>query len=382
MTDILFQISRFVFLLSFAAFLSIALIVTFHFIRAAVRTNLIRVLKKRYEQQIQNFLFSNAVEKRNFPRIPKISFLNRKALEEVLISYVELTPLFSQSYNRLTELWESLNYPEQNIKNLRSRNKSKRSNACLALGAFCYDPAKKHVRELLQDPSEKVKWTASWALLRMRDEKNLQRILESVSHAGRFGLVQLQPDLYALSREGVFSLEEALQHPEPEVRILALGIVGRLRQHEFVRFIERLLVDPVLDVRMKALSALIDMSPRSLSLEPEEGKNNEKKQGVQKKEYRLSQDLEIILGERIQQGTWEETAKVLQVIGSWKLNKFIPDVEGQVTHLHPWVRYRALETLLQLGSEGRKRANSILTEYRHIIFPIFEDLDVRNDIQE
>ncbi|MBI4972004.1 MAG: hypothetical protein HZC17_09280 [Candidatus Omnitrophica bacterium] len=224
--------------------------------------------------------------------------------------------------------------------------------------------SRREIRELLHAPSEKIRWSATRALLALQDEKSLPRILESMSHLGRFGLVQLEPDLFEVGKDGVFSLEEALQHPEPDVRMLALGIAGRLRQTALIRFVARLLEDPILDVRMRALGALTEMSSPT-------GKNNV-----------LSGDVETILSGRLEQATWEETARILQVIGAWKLKKFIPDVENQVTNLHPWVRYRALETLLLLGAEGRRRANAILSEYRHIVFPILEDLDVRNDIQD
>ena len=226
------------------------------------------------------------------------------------------------------------------------------------------DLSRREIRELLHSPSEKIRWQATRSLLAHRDEKSLPKILESVSHSGRFGLVQLQPDLFEVGREGVFSLEEALQHPEPDVRMLALGIVGRLKQAAFIRFITRLLEDPILDVRMKALGALVDMSSEG------------------KKDVKLSPDTESILSERLSDSSWEETARILQVIGAWKLKKFIPEVENQVTNLHPWVRYRALATLLQLGPDGRKRVDVILSEYRHIVFPILEDLDVKNDIQD
>jgi len=109
---------------------------------------------------------------------------------------------------------------------------------------------------LLQQPNQKLRWAAALALLSLKDEKSLPPILESVKGNQWFSLVQFQPDLYLLSKEGIFSLEEVLQHPEPEIRILALGIVARLKQREFLRFVVRMIEDPILEVRMKALAAL------------------------------------------------------------------------------------------------------------------------------
>ncbi|MBI4397798.1 MAG: HEAT repeat domain-containing protein [Candidatus Omnitrophica bacterium] len=301
------------------------------------------------------------------PRLNVSGKLEGRNLENFLRKLLDETGFLGLAYDKLCFLWKSLGFCEENIRKLKSRFEGARIRACFLLGTFGADTALRMIRECLEDVSEKVRWAAAYSLLRLHDEKSLSRILESVGYSGsgRFSLIQLQRDLYTLGREGVFSLEEALQHPEPDMRILALGIAGSVGQMDLMDFIVRLLEDPVLDVRMKALSALIQFSRKKEMKDPQS---------------ELPQAVQAVLATRLAQSSWEETARILQVIGSWKISKFIPEIENQATHLHPWVRYRALETLLQMGEEGRKRIQFILSEHRHIVFPILEDLDVKNDI--
>jgi len=87
-------------------------------------------------------------------------------------------------------------------------------------------------------------------------------------------------------------------------------------------------------------------------------------------------DLEEVLQYRLARASWVEVARILQVIRAWKMKKFLTTTERLITHLHPWVRYRALETLLSLGEEGRERTRAILVEHRHIVFPVLEDLNI------
>ena len=237
----------------------------------------------------------------------------------------------------------------------------------LRLGLSGRDEVKPGIRKRLYDSSEKVRWAAVLALLNLRDGFSLEPILESVKKMGRFALVELQPFFSQLSKEGIFSLEEALNHAEPEVRGLALGIMGQLKQPDALKFLRRLLNDPVLDVRMKALAVLIEHAPSRKGAEAGGGLG-------------LSEEFEAIFEDRLNLASWEETARILQAVGAWRMKKLIPQVEVRVTHLHPWVRYRALETLFQLDEEGRRLARQILSEHRHIIFPIFEDLDIGHDL--
>ncbi|GEM_PF-3580055 len=376
MTDSSFQLARFVFFFLSASFASLFVLLFLRFARYKFRALRLKNLEKKYGYELKNYLFSIS-RTEHLPWLKAKGKNSRKALEELLLKQLFETGFSGAPYKKLIYLWESNGFPDENMKKLRSRREGDRVRGCLALGYFKHDPARRQIRDLLQDPSEKVRWAATFSLFGLRDERSLPRILESVSHSGRFSLIQLQYDLFELSREGVFSLEEALQHPEADVRILALGIVGRLGQIDFIRFISKLLEDPVLDVRMKALAALIDLANENIL---RQSHISDKKADA--RVVKLPAELESVLSERLEQGTWEETARILQVIGSWKLAKFFPEIENQVTHLHPWVRYRALETLLQLGPEGRRRANAILSEHRHIVFPILEDLDVKNDIQE
>lgn len=352
MMELLTSASQFIFLILLAALISSFLLIGFYSLRYFFWQKLVGNLRNRFEYELKNYLFSESPSRR-FPGLSK-------RIEVLLISQLEQTGFSGSAYSRLSEIWHSLGLGETNLRRLSSRRERERAGSALTLSLFRYEKAKRPIRNLLQDPSEKVRWAAGIALLGLKDEQSLQYILESVRGSSLFSLIQLQPDLYELGREGVFSLEEALQHPEADVRILTLGIVARLKQEIFLRFLGRLLEDRVLDVRMKALSALAEI-----------GKGSSSGSG------KLPQELEEILSSRLGQASWEEIARILQVVGAWKLKKFISDVETQVTHLHPWVRYRALETLLQLGEEGRRRALVILEDHRHIVFPIFEDLDVR-----
>jgi len=367
MNSIIFELSRFVFFLLLASSAYLVFILLFYSTKRYFNNLRIKYLDKNFSSDLKKYLFSDS--KIIPPAWFKVKARSlRRSLEDFLIKQVNLTTENPAAFQRLIRVWETLGFPEENIKRLRSIKESEKVRACLSLGVFRHSPACRSVRELLHVPSEKTRWAATFSLFNMRDEKSLQRILESISHPGRFSLIQLQPEIYELSKEGIFSVEEALQHPESEVRMLSLGLVGRLKQNEFIRFVGRLLEDPILDVRMKALNAMVEMGI--------EGKSSAKKN------VQLSQELEGILARRLEESSWEEMARILQVIGVWRVKRFIPEVESQATHLHPWVRYRALETLLQLGPEGRRRLDVIVAEYRHIVFPILEDLDVRNDVQE
>jgi len=336
-----------------------------------VKQNIYSIQKKKWIAELEEYLTEeDSIDSvKEFDQTP---WIFRGFLEDFIIeAFVEFKQDVDQA-EKIKLLWEKLGFNQKNTKLLLSRSEHRKVRAVLILGIFQQKDLISKIRRHLQDSSKKVRWATAFALFSLKDEKSIQHILEAIHDVSLFNLVQIQPYLYELGREGVFSLEESLQHPEPDIRILALGIITRLRQKEFVNFLLRLVDDPILDVRMKALSALVSMSTP-------QAKSNSSAMELNDK---IMVKLEGVLEQQLQKASWQETARILQVIGACKIKSFLAFVEEQITHLHPWVRYRALETLLLLGKEGKLKAKAILEEHRHLVFPIFQDLDLRHDISE
>ncbi len=329
-------------------------------------------VEKKYAYDLDNFLHSNA-RKKSLPWLKQKSRYLKRCVEDLLL---ERLINFSNSKaikEKIQFLWESLRYPEQNFKYLKSNNDKKRIRASLVFAAFQYVEAVSQLKILLKDSSDKVRWASAFALLQLKDETSIELVLESIRGDGAFDLIQLQPDLQSLGKEGVLSLEETLQNPESNIRILALGIMSQLKQKDFLLCVTPLIEDPILEVRMKAMKAIIDLS----STEKSGGKlvAPKKNTSSSRVEVQCKKFIENAIEAKFKTASWPELARVLQMIGSLKLKRFTPEIKELVTHLHPWVRYRALETLMELGLEGKRAVREILDENHHLVFPIFEDLD-------
>jgi len=278
MTLYLINLSQFVFLFLLASLLSLLLFIFSCYFVSSIRQKALNYYIRKYGYELKNYLLSES-QLSSLKWLQTKGSIKRNLIEELLLYTMgSLQPISDITFERFNYLWQSLGYEEKSIKCIGSRNSAKQIRACLLLGLFRYDKAKTELRPLLQQSNQKLRWAAALALLSIKDEKSLRPILESVKGNQWFSLVQFQPDLYLLSKEGIFSLEEVLQHPEPEIRILALGIVGRLKQREFLRFVVRMIEDPILEVRMKALAALSALGLPKKTKQHEEKISREKKQ--------------------------------------------------------------------------------------------------------
>jgi len=158
--------------------------------------------------------------------------------------------------DKVIDLYSLAGFTEKRLKQLRSRLKSRRSDAARRLGRICDPGAVPHLKRLLGDDKEEVREAALYALGRIGTRESLEAMLEAMDLADRWGQEKVAETMDDVGEESRLFLVELLKDENPARRAFAADVMGRIGGAEEAAHLEKALSDKELDVRARAADSL------------------------------------------------------------------------------------------------------------------------------
>jgi len=296
-----------------------------------VATKVIGMLWDRYKRRRQASLKSLALEFLHTGnaeaklRLRNLARVDALILKAILLELSEQASGMQQS--RATELYEFSGIADKEIRTLR-RSWFWWSRAASAhnLGQMHIQRAKNDLIEALGDRSIEVRLEATWAIGHMGFVDTLPLIMESMSHFFKIAALRMDAFIFEMGPPALPLLLDLCKHPEQEIQLLAIHLVGEFKDLGTLGVLLSLLDSQNLEIRIAACKAIGSIGdPSGLS-------------GIIP---------------YLKDSAWQMRAQAAKQFGR---NRFTPAIPGLLKCLEDrawWVRLNAGEALSQMGNGGR-----------------------------
>lgn len=226
----------------------------------------------------------------------------------------------------LEELYEVSGFFNSDIRDLKhSWLWWKRAAAAHNLGQMRIRRAKGHLINALRDPHTEVRLEATWALGHMHFVDTLPHIMKSMSQFFKVAALRMDAFIFELGKPALPILLELCRHPEQEIRLLAVHLVGEFKDKDALNTLLDMLGSPDAEIRLasgKALGAIGD--PKGLEA----------------------------LIEFMKDPHWAMRAQVAKQLGHNGHSGAIPELLKGLEDREWWVRFNSGEALSKLGKPG------------------------------
>lgn len=179
------------------------------------------------------------------------------ALEDVLLRMSD--EVGEEGKARVMRLYRLGGFYDRRIKELRSRFKSRRSDAARRLGRIGDPGAVPALGQLLKDGKTEVREAALYALGRIGTPQSFQVMLTALDEGDRWAQEKIAEAAEEVGDESRRFLAEMMEDEDPFRRAFAAEILGVVGGAEEAVLLERALEDPHVDVRARAASSLGNM---------------------------------------------------------------------------------------------------------------------------
>ncbi len=296
-----------------------------------VVTKVTGIIWGRYKRKRETYLKSLALE---FLRTGNDEAKNRlkdlRRADSAILKAIllELTEEFSGiQQSRATELYESSGIADKEIRTLkRSWFWWLRATAAHNLGQMRVKRAKNDLIEALRDKSIEVRLEATWAIGHMGFVDTLPLIMESMSHFFKMAALRMDAFIFEMGGPALPLLLDLCKHPEQEIQLLAIHLVGEFKDPGTLKVLSSLLDSQNLEIRLAACKAIGSIGdPSGLS-------------GIIP---------------YLEDSAWQMRAQAAKQLGR---NHFTPAIPGLLKCLEDrawWVRLNTGEALSQMGEKGR-----------------------------
>jgi len=180
--------------------------------------------------------------------------------------------------------------------------------------------------EALRDKSIEVRLEATWAIGHMGFVDTLPLIMESMSHFFKIAALRMDAFIFEMGSPALPLLLDICKHPEQEIQLLAIHLVGEFKDPGTVKVLSSLLDSQNLEIRLAACKAIGSIGdPSGLS-------------GIIP---------------YLEDSAWQMRAQAAKQFGR---NSFTPAIPGLLKCLEDkawWVRLNAGEALSRMGESGR-----------------------------
>jgi len=246
-------------------------------------------------------------------------------LKAILLELSEGLSGIEQS--RATELYEFSGIADKEIGTLRrSRFWWLRAASAHSLGQMRVKRAKSDLVQALGDTNMEVRLEATWAIGHMGFVDTLPLIMESMSHFFKMAALRMDAFIFEMGAPALPLLLDLCKHPEQEIQLLAIHLVGEFKDPGTLKVLLSLLDSQNLEIRLAACKAIGSIGdPSGLS-------------GIIP---------------YLEDSAWQMRAQAAKQFGR---NSFTPAIPGLLKCLEDkawWVRLNAGEALSQMGEEGR-----------------------------
>ena len=245
--------------------------------------------------------------------------------KEILLELSEEASGIEQS--RATELYEFSGITDKEIRTLRrSWFWWLRAASAHNLGQLRVKRAKNDLIRALSDKNIEVRLEATWAIGHMGFVDALPLIMESMSHFFKIAALRMDAFIFEMGAPALPLLMDLCKHPEWEIQLLAIHLVGEFKDPGTIEVLLPLLDSQNLEIRLAACKATGSIGdPSGLS------------------------DMVPYL----EDSAWQMRAQAAKQFG---INHFTPAIPGLLKCLEDkawWVRLNAGEALSRMGENGR-----------------------------
>lgn len=303
-----------------------------------VVTKVTGVLWDKYKRKRRALLMSLALEflrtgnaETELP-LKNLGWADALIFKAILLELSEGVSGIQQS--RVTELYEFSGIADKEIRTLRrSWFWWLRAASAHDLGQMRVKGAKNDLIEALRDNNIEVRLEATWAIGHMGFVDTLPLIMESMSHFFKIAALRMDAFIFEMGAPALPLLLDLCKHPEQEIQLLAIHLVGEFKDPGTLKVLLSLLDSQDLEIRLAACKAIGSIGdPSGLS-------------GVIP---------------YLEDSAWQMRAQAAKQFGR---NRFTPAIPGLLKCLEDrawWVRLNAGEALSQMGKQGEGALNKAL----------------------
>lgn len=295
-----------------------------------VVTKVIGMLWEKYKMKRRALLMSLALEflrtgnEEAKLRLKDLGWADVVIFKAILLELSDGVSGIQQS--RATELYEFSGIADNEMRSLRrSWFWWLRAASAHDLGQMRVKRAKNDLIEALGDKSIEVRLEATWAIGHMGFVDTLPLIMESMSHFFKIAALRMDAFIFEMGAPALPLLLDLCKHPEWEIQLLAIHLVGEFKDPETLKVLSPLLDSENLEIRLAACKAIGSIGdPKGLS-------------GI----IPCMED-----------SAWQMRAQAAKQFGR---NRFTPAIPGLLKCLEDlawWVRLNAGEALSQMGEKG------------------------------
>jgi len=296
-----------------------------------VATKVIGVLWNKYKRKRQAFLESLALEFLDTGnaeaklRLKNLARVDAVIFKAILLELSEEVSGIQQS--RATELYEFSGIADSEIRTLRrSWFWWLRAAAAHALGQMRVKRAKSNLIKALGDKSIEVRLEATWAIGHMGFVDTLPLIVESMSRFFKIAALRMDAFIFEMGAPALPLLLDLCKHPEWEIQLLAIHLVGEFKDPGTLKVLLPLLDSENLEIRLAACKSIGSIGdPKGLS-------------GIIP---------------YMKDSAWQMRAQAAKQFGR---NRFTPAIPGLLKCLEDlawWVRLNSGEALSQMAKQGK-----------------------------
>ncbi|MBC7247400.1 MAG: HEAT repeat domain-containing protein [Actinobacteria bacterium] len=253
------------------------------------------------------------------------------ALEEVLLRMGDEAE--GEWKEKVIQVYRTRGYAEKRLRQLRSRSKSRRSQAARRLGRIGDPEAVAPLKELLTDPREEVREAALFALGRMGTLPALKAMCEVLGASDRWAWEKVAEAMEEMGDECHLVLCELLRDENAACRAFAAEVAGTVGGNEEASLLEEALRDPEVDVRARAASSLGRLR------------------------HHVSRPA---LREALRDEAWEVRCQAAKALGLLGNGEDATALAAALRDASWWVRQNAAAALQELGEAGERALQEAL----------------------
>lgn len=253
------------------------------------------------------------------------------ALEEVLLRMGDEAE--GEWKEKVIQIYRIKGYAQKRLRQLRSRSRSRRSQAARRLGRVGDPEAVAPLKELLTDPKEEVREAALFALGRIGTLPALKAMCEVLGASDRWAQEKVAEAMEEMGDECHLVLCELLRDDNATCRAFAAEVAGTVGGNEEALLLEEALRDPEIDVRARAASSLGRLR------------------------HRASRPA---LREALLDEAWEVRCQAAKALGLLGDGEDAPALAAALRDPSWWVRHNAAAALQELGEDGERALQEAL----------------------
>jgi len=234
----------------------------------------------------------------------------------------------------LSKIYDAVGFADEHIRALKYANLWwKKAEAAHHLGHMMIHRARPALIKGLDDKNTEVRLEATWALGHMGFVEDLPKIVKSMSYFFKIAALRMDAFIFEMGKPALPVLLELCRHPEFEVKLLALHLVGEFKDPEALKILIPLLNSDNLECQLAACKAIGTIG---------------EKEGLKE------------LLPHFKDKAWQMRAQVAKQLGRHGYDEAISALKEGMEDLAWWVRHNTGEAFSTMGKKGEEALKETL----------------------